>query len=653
MNRLKKYSKAALEGAWITALDSLRRPSLVLATAALLSTYTAKIWWHTGSLARPGGARTPFLAFLADDLVFWAAVIALAFLAEARFLRKSVRVATAVVTGLLAALSLANVFWLRGTGGQLSLSVIEIGLTRTAEVLPIVQSGLGPMGISLLAGSALLIAGLPVLFRAKWRKDGRPEAPRLATLGFPLLLMALGLAGLVEQRSPTSPGWKLIAANVQVSLVRQFVDRRELAPLPADLPDPSPPPASPRATVDSPNVLVVILEATARRATSLDPHGPTNTPTLVRLAREGFEAESMRAVVPHTSKSLVSIFCGRYPAIQQRIVETADNYPLRCLPAILADNGWSTAFFQSADGRFEQRPRLAARIGFDHFVAWQDIEPATPPLGYLAADDLSLVKPLITWIGEQQRPFFAAVLTSATHHPYELPAWITERTGATARHDAVQRYAALVHGEDVMLAEIVRALDGDERTRDTIVVVFGDHGEAFGEHGGSQHDNIYTEEGLRVPFVIRAPGRVNPGVLREPRSLPDLAPTLLELLDVPYRAERFDGRSLFTPEPPGTRRRFACWYDDTCHGFVEGRHKLAVLPGSRSWVVFDLLDDPRESQPLIDPPEWAEAAADSTRWYHSHRYDHSSLFRKAAALFGGRWICAGKGGACRSFREQP
>jgi hypothetical protein len=651
MNGMRQHVRRALTGAWVTALDVLRRPSLTLAVAGLLGTYTAKIWWHSGSLARPGGARTPFLAFLADDLLFWAVVIAAVLVVESRFPRKAVRFATALTTGGLALLSLANVFWLRGTGSQLSVSVIEVGLTRTAEVLPIVESGLGATGLSLLLGSLLLIAALPLLFQAKWRKDGRAEAVRWSTLGFPALLLALGLAGLVEQRSPAGPGWKLIAANVQISLVRQLLDRREPAPLPSSVPDPSPPPEAPRAGADSPDVLVLILEATARRATSLDPHGPANTPNLVALAREGLEAEWMRAVVPHTTKSLVSMFCGRAPALQQRIVETADNYPLRCLPEILAGNGWSTAFFQSADGRFEQRPRLADRLGFSHFVAWQDLDPPTPPLGYLAADDRSLLAPVLAWVGEQDRPFFAAVLTSATHHPYELPPWVAERTGATATHDQVQRYAALIFGLDAILGELVSALERSGRTRDTILVVLGDHGEAFGEHGGYQHDNIHTEEGLRVPFVIRAPGRVQPGVVREARSLNDLAPTLLDLLEVPYLADRFDGRSLLEPGPAKARQRFACWYDETCHGFVEGHTKLAVLPGSRSWIVYDLLADPRESAPLIDPPEWAEAAADSSAWYHSHRYDHSTLRWSDAVLFDGRWICAGKSGACRSIRE--
>ena len=42
---------------------------------------------------------------------------------------------------------------------------------------------------------------------------------------------------------------------------------------------------------------------------------------------------------------------------------------------------------------------------------------------------------------------------------------------------------------------------------DTIFVIYGDHGEGFGEHDLYQHDNTIYQEGLKVPFIIHAPGR--------------------------------------------------------------------------------------------------------------------------------------------------
>ncbi|MFO8072516.1 MAG: sulfatase-like hydrolase/transferase [Polyangia bacterium] len=646
---MKDFVNKFASGAWTTALDVLRRHSLTLSTAALLGTYLAKIWWHIGSMARPGGISTPFLAFFASDLIFWGIAIAIIYLAEACLRRVWVIASTTVLAALLTIVSLANVFWLRGTGSQLTWSVIEVGFTRTAEVLPIIETGLGGTGLAMLIGAVTLVAGLPFLFRAKWRKDGRGERFRLATLGFPLVLLVLGGIGLIEQSGRNQPGWKLIAANVQVSLVRQIIERPDLPSPPVSVPDPSPPPDEPRTGASSPNVMVVVLEATAHRATSLSPRGPTNTPTLLRLARESLVADSMRAVLPHTTKSIVSIFCGCFPAMQREIMETADNYPLRCLPEIIADNGWSTAFFQSADGRFEQRPRLVGKLGFERFVAWQDLVPHSQPLGYLAGDDMALVAPVEKWIEEQEGPFFAAVLTSATHHNYELPDWLSERTGVTMKHDRTLRYAALIHGEDLMLARLVEILERRREVdgRETILVVMGDHGESFGEHGGYQHDNIFTEEGLRVPFIVHAPGLVEPELVSQPRSLLDVTPTVLDLLEIPYDPEHLDGRSLLSPDRRGRRRYFSCWYDDTCTGFVRDSEKLVLLPGARSWLHFDLEADPFENDPRIDPPDLADEVDEIRNWYNAHRYETSTLEWTKMELFDGRWICGGNERNCR------
>jgi len=639
-----------IRAAFTTVIDLLRRHSVALAVASLLGTYTSKIWWHTASTARPGGMRTPFLAFLADDLLFWAVVIALILAAESYVRNRWVRVSTVVVAALLSVPSLANVFWLRGTGSQLSLSVIEVGLTRTAEVLPIIEAGLGPLGIALLVGGLAVIVGLPFLFRAKWRKDGRGDATRIANFAFPLLLLLLGGVGLIEQRSAADPGWKLVASNVQAALVQQYLSRPELKPPPTSTADPSPPPPAPRADDRSPNVLVVTFEATAYRATSLDPNGPRSTPTLARLAAQGLEATSMRAVLPHTTKSLYSFLCGRYPAMQQEILETADNYAMRCLPAILADNGWSTAFFQSADGRFEDRPRLVANMGFEHFTAWPQIDPPVQPLSYLAADDMGLVQPVLKWIGEQEGPFFAAVLTSASHHAYELPGWLADETQTSNDAPEPVRYAALVHGADLMLQSILDDLAERSPARDTIIIVFGDHGEAFGEHAGRQHDNIFTEEGLHVPFVIFAPGRVQPRKIIEPRSLIDVPPTVLDLLGVPYQVERFDGRSLLRAGEQ-VPRRFACWYNNVCAGEVRDARKLVTLPDIATWLSFDLLADPRELSPAIDPDGVAEDMAAITDWYHDSRYSADTLEWSARSLFDGHWRCEAKQTACKPARD--
>jgi arylsulfatase A-like enzyme len=103
---------------------------------------------------------------------------------------------------------------------------------------------------------------------------------------------------------------------------------------------------------------------------------------------------------------------------------------------------------------------------------------------------------------------------------------------------------ALAYTDD-NLARLLRALSEIGLEESTVVVVAGDHGEALGDHGlYFTHDFTLYDEVLRVPLVVRMPGRVAPGTtVAQQVRLMDIAPTLLELadLDVP---EDMEGVSL-------------------------------------------------------------------------------------------------------------
>lgn len=626
----------------IIFVDLLRRPSLTLASGALLATYLAKIDWYTQGLERYGNIKMSFMAFLADDLLFWSATVFVILLLESLTRGRWMRLATGLIAFILTLFAVANVFWLRGTGDQIHLAVVKVGINRTAEVLPILKSGLGTKGLLLLGIALLLPALITLLFRAKWRKDKHPERWRWSTAAFPLLLLLLAGWGWAEQTGKRIVGWRLIAANVHTSLIDELLNSPVLNPLPDSVPDPLEGIATPAsAPTMRPNIVVVVLEATAHRATSLSDKGPPTTPFLRALAGKGLQATSMRTVLPHTSKSLFSIFCGRYPSMQHRILETADNYPNYCLPKVLKKLGYGSAFFQSADGRFEGRPRLVANMGFDKFVGWQDLHPLPPQLGYLAANDMALVKPALNWAGEQKDgPFFMGILTSASHHPYELPRWIAspKAAGKFIGPNAPQplRYLALVHGADEMLRHLVLGIQR-VNARPTIFVVTGDHGEAFGEHGGRQHDNIYTEEGLHVPFVLVAPGITAGSQIAKPRSLIDVAPTLLDLIKQPFNTLAFDGRSLLSPDAD-VPRYFSCWYDNVCAGKVTGVTKVVTFPNVKGWAVYDLATDADELKPQVESGGSDTDAKQIANWYHEHRFSQKHLKWTERKLYDG-WLC--------------
>ncbi|MCP4447018.1 MAG: sulfatase-like hydrolase/transferase [Myxococcales bacterium] len=303
-------------------------------------------------------------------------------------------------------------------------------------------------------------------------------------------------------------------------------------------------------------------------------------------------------MIPHTSKSLFSIFCGRLPMMQRRNLEAASNAPLQCLPALLAEAGYQSIFMQSALGSFEDRPRLVEHLGYQSFLAWEDIQGE--PLGYLASDDESPAPALERWLDKrsEQTPFLATLLTSATHHPYRLSKVArarAEERGLSTGSDQ-QRYARLVEAEDVMLGALDEILSRRDLKKNTVIVVVGDHGEGFGANGVKQHDNNFYEEGLRVPLVMAGPG-VPVGVVENNTSLLDIVPTIFDVLGLklePAVSQALLGASVLGPVHEQKKSYFACYYDEYCYGYVAGATKLIVSKGRTSAWYFDLANYPNE-----------------------------------------------------------
>lgn len=144
------------------------------------------------------------------------------------------------------------------------------------------------------------------------------------------------------------------------------------------------------------------------------------------------------------------------------------------------------------------------------------------------------------------------------------------------------------------------------------LAVTADHGEQFLEHGGRFHSPLrLTEELIHVPLLVRVPGCSKTEV-EQPTSLLDLAPTLLEILDMPAPAD-FRGRSWWTKagRTTGARPVIA----EAVHGCTnplhrsdragnrllvvrQGSFKLAVDFSSGNEDLFNLQIDPLEQNPL-------------------------------------------------------
>jgi arylsulfatase A-like enzyme len=94
---------------------------------------------------------------------------------------------------------------------------------------------------------------------------------------------------------------------------------------------------------------------------------------------------------------------------------------------------------------------------------------------------------------------------------------------------AVRGYFAMVTGVDEQLGRMLACLREEGLEDDTIVVFTADHGEMMGSHD-RMAKSVWFEESVGIPFIIRWPGKIEPGRDDLLLSVPDYMPTLLGLM---------------------------------------------------------------------------------------------------------------------------
>jgi len=154
------------------------------------------------------------------------------------------------------------------------------------------------------------------------------------------------------------------------------------------------------------------------------------------------------------------------------------------------------------------------------------------------------------------------------------------------------RYLNSLHQTDRLLGQILRWLDSQAVLDSTLVVVVGDHGEAFGQHGQWIHASHLYEENIRVPLLLINRGRFHGQQYDTIGGLVDVVPTIMDVLDLPL-VDGWQGRSLFD-DNRSPRTYFFAPYSRFLFGLREGSLKLIVDAAANKSEIYDLKADPAE-----------------------------------------------------------
>ncbi len=559
----------------------------------------------------------------------WTSVLAAVFLwlfsRQRLVVRLLASVALFVVGSVLVALDIGSWHYYLKTGAPLSWSSVRYWLDNFQETNQILASEGGTATFILLGAAVAFSAAwhvalhLPVI-RRKLNVWGHSGGKALALYG------VLGATALGAWAIPAPAGPAMVLAyNIPVQILMDAVGKEWLQDAEVVVRQDERLDRTLRVVKDQKgqryNVVVFLFESLSWKRSDVYVPGLGTTPFLAELAKESMVIRHQYTVLPHTTKAVLAALCGIYPYLGTEPKEASPGIvPRRCLAHLLGNQGYRSAFFQPA-GNFEKREHLVANMGFDVYRGLDDLpQEGFEDTNYFGKEERMMLQPSLDWVdGNRGQPFLLTYLTLSTHHNYVTPQSFPYRDYGVEDKD-LNNFLNAVRYTDEFFREVYQGFKERGLLENTVFIIVGDHGEAFGEHGRRQHDLIPWEEGMRsfgmlhAPFLVKGGGHVE-GF----RSHLDIVPTVVDLLGLQLEEGEFLGTSWLAPVPEDRRLHLSCWFDRRCAALREGPiktiHHFGLLPPE----VYDNRTDPYDEHNLAFTGEYDKAfidarVADMERW---------------------------------------
>ncbi len=151
----------------------------------------------------------------------------------------------------------------------------------------------------------------------------------------------------------------------------------------------------------------------------------------------------------------------------------------------------------------------------------------------------------IAFLRENKKgPFFLTLWNYSVHYPIEAPEDLIKKY--TDRKVKNPAYAAMIEGMDRSIGRVLKELDTLGLEENTLVIFTSDNGSLFTNGPLRANKGHLYEGGIRVPWVIRWPGKIEAGSRSEATIIStDVFPTLLEVAKLkPVPGTPLDGESL-------------------------------------------------------------------------------------------------------------
>jgi len=368
------------------------------------------------------------------------------------------------------------------------------------------------------------------------------------------------------------------------------------------------------------NIVLITIESLRSDAVLKEHQGRQVMPHVAELARSGHFLPNCYANSTRSDYSDPCILSSLYPlrSVRPHYYRREDPWPKELIYDLLKKYGYATAIFSSQNESWSNMHLFYESANLDVFFDSRTYEGETfrekgyftnwmDKTGQIAGkmDDAVTVTRALDWMRQQDKlhtPFFVSLNLQTSHFPYERPdgkdgpfqpSAIVPGTSLLSydpRNAHINRnayYNALAY-IDLQMGRLVKFLDTAGLRDQTIILVTGDHGEAFYENGVAGHAGDPVETVLKVGLIINSSGLVAPEHDEYLTQAIDIAPTAVELAGVAVHPA-FQGIDVLSHKRPPVEERLV---------FVHCRRTLtstdAVISGAGWKYTFDhIRGDPK------------------------------------------------------------
>ncbi|SDO03363.1 LTA synthase family protein [Alkalicoccus daliensis] len=290
---------------------------------------------------------------------------------------------------------------------------------------------------------------------------------------------------------------------------------------------------------EQPNVIIVQLESFQTSVINTEINGQELTPHLNQLQEEMLYFPNFyhQTHEGRTSDAEFIVNSSLYPLKSGSVYPQHPENKFDALPEELREHGYDTAAFHAYEKEFWNRNEVYGSLGYNSFFSEEDYPDGE--IINIALNDKDFFDTSLAYMETMEEPYFSFLVALTSHIPYDFPEEKQVLDLSGYEDPLLRGYYHTVHYVDEAVGKLVDDLKEQELWEDSIVVFYGDHDSGLTAPEGemARTNEVQNEVDLfkldrAVPLFIKVPGEAAGEVVEQSGGQIDLAPTILDLLDI-------------------------------------------------------------------------------------------------------------------------